>query len=679
MNPFVALAWMAVGMLGLAAAPSAPSQVPRDAFALRPLDWIPVIPQVRVIPVAFPETKPMGYVHALASTGDRLWISVHPFGDTNLPPNAGRLWSYLPGKDLLEPATGILQGHAVAGLRAQGKHLWLMIDGGLARLDSRTFAVDAFGQPQGMTSANPTAVAETARGFFALGDSGALFRLSPDERGFLQIDTAPAATGDPSGRRFLAGSGDWLLAATGRRLAVRQAEATRWNPQPPALKPRSPELDPVGILAVCSDGEGGFWIGTDAGLGFLQADTGKVEFRERTGGVGVPGGVGIPIAAGMQPTAAAIQAARARVAEGIRDRMRLRARLARASRETGAAIDPVTPTSRIPGGIRALAMDRGFLWVAAADPWVPMRSRILLFHPGSRKWIGGFSFGFPVTALAVDDRYLWVGADTQFARATPLYAVEKSTLLSIPAPRWVPDALEAEEIRTRVASLTAPEKAVFAFFSGDAAGVLRWTEGGSVTDEQAFLRAMAHDALGLDQPDQMALLLRRLVLQHPDSVFTGLATGLLERLPTSAAPRPPESVPALAAEPAPTAVPEQPVGPASPSPGEATQSPATRPPVESSSPTVPAAPPSAPTPSPSPTNLTATPRGQPTPASTASKDSAASRVLQRRDLNRDGRLNLVEWRLWQGPKAELKAWDRNGDGELDPEEFQTYLDSNPAP
>ncbi len=653
MNPFVALAWMAFGILALAAAPSAPSKVPRDAFALRPLDWIPVIPQVRVIPVAFPETKPMGYVHALASTGDRLWISAHPFGDTNLPPNAGRLWSYLPGKDLLEPATGILQGHAVAGLRAQSKHLWLMIDGGLARLDAKNFAVDPFGQPQGMTSANPTAVADTRRGFFALGDSGALFRLSPDERGFLRIDTAPAATGDrdPSGWRFLAGSGDWLLAATDRRLAVRQVEATRWNPQPPALKPRSPELDPAGILAVCPDAEGGFWIGTDAGLAFLQADTGKVEFRERTGGVGVPGGLGIPIAAGMQPTAAAIQSARARVAEGVRDRMRLRARLARAARETGVAVDPVTPTSRIPGGIRALAMDRGFLWMAAADPWVPMRSRILLFHPGSRKWIGGFSFGFPVTALAVDDRYLWVGADTQFARATPLYAVEKSTLLSIPAPRWVPDALETEEIRTRVASLTASEKAVFAFFSGDAAGVLRWTEGGSVTDEQAFLRAMAHDALALNQPDQMALHLRRLILQHPDSVFSELATALLERLPTSTETRPPESTP----------------------------SPIPRPPVEPSIPTVPAAPPSAPALSPTPTNLPTNSQRQPTSASKASKGSAASRILQRRDLNRDGRLNLVEWRLWQGPKAELKAWDRNGDGELDPSEFQAYLDANPAP
>ncbi|MFM8879221.1 MAG: hypothetical protein ACKOKG_08825, partial [Verrucomicrobiota bacterium] len=98
-----------------------------------------------------------------------------------------------------------------------------------------------------------------------------------------------------------------------------------------------------------------------------------------------------------------------------------------------------------------------------------------------------------------------------------------------------------------------------------------------------------------------------------------------------------------------------------------------------SGPTVPAAPPSATAPSPAPTNLPTTSQRQPTPASKASKGSAASRILQRRDLNRDGRLNLVEWRLWQGPKADLKAWDGNGDGELDPAEFQAYLDANPAP
>jgi hypothetical protein len=54
-------------------------------------------------------------------------------------------------------------------------------------------------------------------------------------------------------------------------------------------------------------------------------------------------------------------------------------------------------------------------------------------------------------------------------------------------------------------------------------------------------------------------------------------------------------------------------------------------------------------------------------------------VLTRRDLNRDGRLNLVEWRLWRGPKAELKDWDRDGDGHLDPTEFGAFLDANPGP
>ena len=73
---------IAVGALGIIAAPAQSTRIPRDVFALRPLDWIPTVPQVRVVPVSFPDNKPMGYVHALASTGERLWISAHPFGDT---------------------------------------------------------------------------------------------------------------------------------------------------------------------------------------------------------------------------------------------------------------------------------------------------------------------------------------------------------------------------------------------------------------------------------------------------------------------------------------------------------------------------------------------------------------------------------------------------------------------
>jgi len=200
----IILLWALTILPGTAAPATASSRVPRDVFALRPLDWIPAVPQVRVVPVAFPETKPMGYIHALASTGDRLWISAHPFGDTNLPPTAGRLWSFLPGENRIDPANGVLAAHAVSGLQARGKQLWLMIDGGLARMDATQFTVDPFGSPQGMTSSQPPAVAETRAGLFALGDTGSLFRLSPDERAFFKFDAAAPTpdTLDTSAWRF---------------------------------------------------------------------------------------------------------------------------------------------------------------------------------------------------------------------------------------------------------------------------------------------------------------------------------------------------------------------------------------------------------------------------------------------------------------------------------------------
>jgi hypothetical protein len=702
MNLLLFILLLAAGTTALRAATANSTRIPRDVFALRPLEWIPPVPQVRIIPVAFPDAKPMGYVHALATAGERLWISAHPFGDTNLPPTAGRLWTFLPGDNRIDPATGVLEVHAVSGLQARGKQLWLMIDGGLARMDAATFAVDPFGSAQGITSPQPPAVADTRRGFFALGDSGALFRLSPDERTFFRIDVSPPTpdTRDTSAWRFLAGSGEWLLAATERRVAVRHADAPRWNTLPTALKPRSPELDPIRIFSVCPDAEGGFWIGSDAGLGFLHAETGTSQFRERCGTVQVPGGLGIPIPTGMQPTVAAVEAARERVTDGIRERMKLRARLARASRETGRPIDAVTPLSRIPSGVRALAMDHGFLWVATADPVYPMRSRILLFHPGSQKWVGWFALGFPITTLAVDDRYLWVGADTQFARATPLYAVEKSALLSIPSTRWSPDTLDAEDIRTKSAALPISERTVFAFFSGDYANVLRWTEGDSLTDEQWFLRALSFDPIGLNQPEQLALNLRRLIIRHPDSVFTGLATALLERTgstlppqgaPTVSPPDPiPTPIPTQASAPTPTSTPTQPPPPSLTPAAQALPQPLTAPeasvnslpvptpsqpratalvasPISSnsataSSPTNPRLPP--------PTNTPSIP-GSPAPV------NPALLALQRRDLNRDGKINIVELRLWLGSKADLKAWDQNGDQELDRQEFQAFFEANP--
>jgi hypothetical protein len=342
-------------------------------------------------------------------------------------------------------------------------------------------------------------------------------------------------------------------------------------------------------------------------------------------------------------------------------------------------------------------MDHGFLWVATADPVFPMRSRILLFHPASQKWVGWFALGFPITTLAVDDRYLWVGADTQFARATPLYAVEKSVLLSIPSTRWSPDTLDAEDVRMKVATLPLSERTVFAFFSGDYANVLRWTEGDSLTDEQWFLRALSFDPIGLNQSDQLALNLRRLIIRHPDSIFTGLATALLERTrstaPSAGTPTTPTPTPAPIPSPSPIQTPPPPLNlapPASiepppvPVPVPAPVASVTAPPASAPAPPLTTAPVVA---SPNPSN-SASPASAPRPTQPSRTNTPpipsnrvpgnpASLALQRRDLNRDGKINLVEWRLWQGPKADLRDWDQNGDQELDRQEFQIFFEANP--
>jgi hypothetical protein len=143
------------------------------------------------------------------------------------------------------------------------------------------------------------------------------------------------------------------------------------------------------------------------------------------------------------------------------------------------------------------------------------------------------------------------------------------------------------------------------FFSGDHARVLALSEPETTDEEGLFLRAMSHDALGLDITSSLVLNLETLVRRFPTGLYTALATNLL---PTLTGPR--SAAPAVAV---PSTVP------------------------------------------------TATPRPDPTSVDTI--DAAA--LMERRDLNGDGKLNIVELRLWLGPKSELAGWDGNGDGAID--------------
>jgi hypothetical protein len=138
------------------------------------------------------------------------------------------------------------------------------------------------------------------------------------------------------------------------------------------------------------------------------------------------------------------------------------------------------------------------------------------------------------------------------------------------------------------------------------------------------------------------------------------------RAPTQ--PPPPSLTPAAQALPQPLTAPEASVNslpvptPSQPRATALVASPISSNSATASSPTNPRLPP--------PTNTPSIPGG---PASV----NPALLALQRRDLNRDGKINIVELRLWLGSKADLKAWDQNGDQELDRQEFQAFFEANP--
>ncbi len=540
-------------MLGMTLAHAANTTVPdpkgtsSSVFTLRPFEWIPSFRVFNLIPIYFPRAQPVSEVSALAVAGERLWINARPFSEPNLPEKTGHLWSFQSNENQLTPVRGAPESYAVSGLLTRGSQLWISSDNGVASLDSTSYKFDLFGPPQGLTSARFARLADTRRGLFALGESGTLFRLSTDFKSFLRPEGPSPVTDTPTPSHWqhFAGSGDWVTASTDTSLFFRHADAPQWNTVRDALRPVAPELQPATVLALVGDGTGRFWIGTDAGLWSLEAETGRIEAREKTSPLKVLGGLGVRIDSGMRPTTATIDAARDRMINGIRNRMKLRALHARSSRETGHLTNPVSQKSRIPGGIRALALDRGFLWIATIDPNQSQRSRILLFHPGSQKWVGWFPIGFPVLTLAVDDRYLWIGVKTQSSAAAPLYAVEKTPFLALPTDRWTPDAIDSSDLKTRISALPPEERAVYSFFSGDYASLVSAVNPSTATEEQLFLRALAHDPMGLDIPETLAANLRLLTSRFPNGLFTALVAPILASISPAS---PTKQVPALPSE-----------------------------------------------------------------------------------------------------------------------------------
>lgn len=606
--------------------PGSTNRAPSDAFVLRRWELIPPAAPPRVVTAQFPITSPMISIESMVWTDGRLWIAARLRTVPQVPTTQAKLWMFNPDDNRLGPVPGLIEKNEVSGMMGGTRRLWLALEGGAGTLDTQTLAVEPFGAAQGLTVNHIAGLADAEGALLVVGRSGATFRLSPTGTNFIRSGglNFPGATGGPEPWHRAAASRQWLLAFSDIELATRHVDAPQWTLLHDELSRNSPRLERPHLLSVEGDGEGGFWIGSDAGLHWVRPEDGTVENRFMTGGVFVPGGLGIAVSAWHRPTATAYSQARQRVMAGIRERMRQRAQFARLSAETHSTISPVLPTSRIPGEVTAILRDKSFLWIASTDGRNTNQSRILLYQPTSRKWMGWFSVPYPVRCMAANERVLFLGLEVPPGpHASPLVAVEKFPLTAIPASRWVDDEVTNAEVERRIAAIPPRERNVFWFFSGQPQRILDAVAPEGHPDDNAdaetlFLLTFACDVAGLDEPDKFAAYSRLLLERFPESIYAELARGVLPTAPESV--RRNRSRPTSAARRMPARADE----------------------------------------------TTA-------PSETPVNPETVTEVLARRDLDGDGKLNLVEFQLWKGESSGFKTFDTNQDGFLDASEIESMM------
>ena len=599
---------------------------PPAAFQLRGFELLHPFTNLRTVPVSFPLTDPVTSVEQVATLGGKVWAIARPASIATIPAGSGQLWEFSPVENHLTRLGDWFENRFPSGLRTFERSLWVTAGeaiAGVGALDVDKMNLQYFGATLGLPSPDCVGFGFASKSLFTFSRDGIVYRLGREGTTWKRLpNSAPGdSRGAPDHWAYFDGSGDWLIALHDQRAAVRHTEALDWTDLPAALHPAGPGVEEAKVHAVQGDGGGGFWVGTDAGLYRILAETGSSEERLHTFPVSIRGGWSRPIPKNFQASQAMLDEANNRIKEQVRLAMLQRVRYARASQETGRNLNPVSPTSRVPGGVTALMIDHGFLWVATTDGPNPTRGRIQVMHLSSHKWLGWFPVAAPVRSMAADERIVWIGFDVHLPPSRPpMLAVEKAAILAVPAARWSPDAIDAAELESMVAKLPPREQLVYQFFSANYQAVVDSvnTDLAKADDEQLFLLACSYDPIGLNQPAKVEDTVLQLNERFPKSLFTTLA----ENLRNKPAPEPiPDPIPA--------------------------------PPPAAS----PAAPPVA--------NLT-------TPPATFAPPPLAE-ILKKRDINGDGKISPLEFKLWVRGQFEFKAFDTNNDGFLDGAELDKLI------
>jgi hypothetical protein len=423
--------------------------------------------------VMFPENAKADGIVALKYSNGALWASTQTGGLTLDDPAWGyltwphansALWRLAPGESAFEMLSG--NGgprSAVTSFCKQPDRLWMTLDqDGVSSLVPGSMQSASYGDKQGVLSRHMFASAVVGNHLYFGGGEPNNGKLNYVELSGLEWKSQDLGDGSGAQVKLLQPFGHSLLVndrildtSNGSWRSIR--ELANENVAQGNRGMRLPKFD---ILSAAADSNT-LWLGTTIGLIAYNPDT-----KARQNWFSLAGGYLVDVRSGVPHTSG-------------------------------------TPPSRLPGSVTALANDGDFLWVAATTrfdsshagngyegQWINGHfvlsslpggagyaskigshwyenyelNYVLLLNKSTRKWVGYFPVTSRVTSLAVSNDKLWIGLeDTGYVQygghdsqnrevftPSPVIAIQKPILLSVPPDQWVSDEVTKAELDSQI-------------------------------------------------------------------------------------------------------------------------------------------------------------------------------------------------------------------------------------
>ena len=248
--------------------------------------------------------------------------------------------------------------------------------------------------------------------------------------------------------------------------------------------------------------DGGWWLGTSAGLAWASAD------GEHVRQWAPPRGAHMFEQRGWVPY----------------------------MRRTGRLKQMFEVKTRLAGVVISLAVDGEFVYMVTTTQFDgfqdsdPEGEHLMVLHAPSNRWVGRVKLPDWPTVMAQDDTRLWIG---MLGDEHLLMQFSKEELTATPEHEWVDDSPGADEIAAARAGLGRSERASYAFFDQDyeqVAQLLGDMPADELTLGERFLLAFSYDEGGLNRPHEARRLLEMILAMELHTSWRHEATAALEAL-----------------------------------------------------------------------------------------------------------------------------------------------------